>query len=132
MPNEQNHLDQAESNKKVAKEIEQTFPDWSVTICFYTALHWIEGYAKRQGVDIKNEYDGRSLHERREKYVADVAKQLSSRTLRNAYEDLETESKKARYLEQLDTSAKEHYTKSRHKVNGAFQKLQIVKQVLGL
>jgi hypothetical protein len=116
--------------KQPQKKNEDHFPDWSVTICFYAALHWVEGYAEKQGVNIEKEYDGRSPHERRQKYVDEIAKQLGNRLLRIAYNYLEAESKKARYLEGLNISAKEHYKKSPQKVREAFQRLQTVKQLL--
>ncbi|MEB3293207.1 MAG: hypothetical protein VKJ24_08595 [Synechococcales bacterium] len=129
MPSQQDHLEQAKSNERVAKRIEKDFPDWSVTMCFYAALHWVEQYAKKQGVDIR-EYDGNSLHARRRQYVDDVAYQLRSRTLRNAYETLERSSRKSRYLEDLELSATKYYNQERQKVTDAFQKLQIVQQLL--
>ncbi len=41
----QNHIDQAEHNEKFLTELEIDYPttyfDWKITICFYTALHYL-------------------------------------------------------------------------------------------
>jgi hypothetical protein len=49
-PSAQMHYEQAELNEKAALVVKEHQPDWAVTICFYAALHWIEGYALNTGV----------------------------------------------------------------------------------
>jgi hypothetical protein len=121
--------EQAQRNEEAAKSVETSFPDWAVTMCFYAALHWVESYAKKKGDDIER-YDGSTRHQRRRKYIADLAYSLGNRRLRIAYEDLETESRRARYLEGLDTSAIAYYKSHTPKVRDSFQKLQSIKQLL--
>jgi len=56
------HLNQAISNEKFLNEIDQgRFPDWTVTVAFYTALHLIGQVLARDGIDpdshqIRNDY----------------------------------------------------------------------------
>ncbi|NEP60030.1 MAG: hypothetical protein F6K31_24000 [Symploca sp. SIO2G7] len=131
MSSPQDHLEQAEHNKTVADRVREDYPDWAVTIYFYAALHWVERYAKLNGCDIESEYpDGRSLHECRKMYLDDVAYKLRNKKLRQFYEDLEKESRKARYLQGLNISAKKHYTQNKLVVTNSKQNFQKVKQLL--
>ncbi|WP_201321926.1 hypothetical protein [Pseudanabaena sp. lw0831] len=123
------YQEQAKSNHKSAQSSRKTFPDWAVTMCFYTALHWVEYYACLKSVDI-SVYGGKSPHDCRRLYVRELAKELNSRTLRKAYEELEKESKKSRYLVDLSTDAIVHYKLNNLKVDKAFQNLQIISVLL--
>lgn len=124
------YLEQAKSNEQAARSVQKSYPDWAVTMCFYAALHWVEYYACVKGSDIEKEYDGRSPHESRRKYIDDLARKLGNRNLRNVYENLEKESRKARYLEDITTNAKIYYTENKLKVTSSFQNLQQIKQIL--
>jgi hypothetical protein len=125
------HFDQAEHNERAARSVERNYPDWAVTMYFYAALHWVERYAKLNGCDIERDYpDGRSRHECRRMYIDDVAYEQRRSTLRRDYEDLESESRKARYLEDLDSNARTYYTENRQKMTDSAQKLQRLKRVL--
>jgi hypothetical protein len=125
------HFDQAEHNERAARSTEGNYPDWAVTMYFYAALHWVEHYAKKKGCDIQIDYsDGRSPHECRRMYISDVAYEQSRRTLRTDYEELENESRKARYLEGLNSNARMYYSQNKQKVTDAAQKLQRLKRVL--
>ncbi len=124
------YLEQAKSNEQAARSLEKNHPDWAVTICFYAALHWVEYYACVRGSDIEQEYPGRSPHESRRDFVDDLARKLGNRNLRNVYEDLEIQSRKARYLQGLTTDARTYYTKNKSRVTDCFQNLQKIKQIL--
>ncbi|WP_353930224.1 hypothetical protein WJM97_18285 [Okeanomitos corallinicola TIOX110] len=126
------YLQQAKSNEQAAKSLENTFPDWAVTICFYAALHCVEYYACVRGSDIEQEYPGKSPHERRRNYVIGLASQLKNRNLRKVYQDLEDESRKARYLQNLTTNAKVYYTQDKFKVRESFQRVQQIREILGI
>lgn len=131
MPTE-HHREQAQSNEAAAQSVRTSYPDWAITMCFYSALHWVEQYASMQGCDIEKEYKekGKSRHDRRRQYVIKIASNLSNKNLRLAYLALEEESKNARYLKNLNKSAIAYYTQDKNKVTNAFQKLQIVRQLL--
>ncbi|MGB5962505.1 MAG: hypothetical protein WBG73_17695 [Coleofasciculaceae cyanobacterium] len=132
MPSEQSHREQAESNKEAADSIRNTSPDWAVTMCFYAALHWVSWYAKIKGKDLETSYPGRpSPHDRLYDYVRDLAADLGDRDLEKAYKNLKKASQTARYLEDIKTNSRIHY--SRHNCTGvdkSFDNLQIVKQRL--
>lgn len=131
MSSPENHREQAEHNERAARNTEHNYPDWAVTMYFYAALHWVERYAQLKGCNIAEDYaPGRSKHSSRRLYISDVAKELGSSTLYKAYEDLEKESRKARYLESLEGNARTYYTKKRQKVTESSQNLQKVKQLL--
>ncbi|MBH8566551.1 hypothetical protein I8748_31110 [Nostoc sp. CENA67] len=119
------YLEQAKSNEQAARSIENSYPDWAVTMCFYAALHWVEHYACIKGFDIGQykEDDKESRHTCRRKYVDDLAHQLGNSNLRKAYTYLERESRKARYLQDLTSDAKMHYTKDKFTLRESFQKL---------
>ncbi|WP_066426885.1 hypothetical protein [Anabaena sp. 4-3] len=127
------YLEQAKINEQAARSIQQSYPDWAVTMCFYAALHLIEHYACIKGFDIEQykEQDQESRHTTRRKYVDDLAVQLRSRNLRIAYTYLEQESRKARYLKDITTNAKLYYTKHKDKVTESFENLRKIKQLLG-
>ncbi len=125
------YLEQARSNEQAARSLEKTYPDWAITICFYAALHWVEHYACMTGCNIEQEYPYPSRHDSRKDYVRELANQLGNKSLRNAYIELERESRKARYLQDITTSAKLYYTQNKLRVTQSFQNLQKIKQVLG-
>ncbi len=124
------YLEQAKSNEQAARSVVNSYPDWAVTICFYAALHWVEYYACINGSDIEQEFEGRSPHESRRDYVKNLSRQLGNRNLIKVYENLEKESRKARYLEDISTNAKAYYTKNKSKVTISLQNLQAIKQIL--
>ncbi len=132
MPNEHSHREQAGYNEEAAVTIRDTSPDWAVTMCFYAALHWVEWYAKVQGDDLEQQYQGRpSPHDRLFDYVRDIAATLRDRELEKAYKNLKNASQTARYLEGIRTNSRIHY--GRHNttgVNNSFDNLRIVKQRL--
>lgn len=127
-------MEQAEHNESTANNIKLNQPDWAITMCFYAALHWVERYGIIKGVNIEAKYQSiigqSSLHEYRKLYVADIAYELGNKKLRGAYYDLEKESRKARYLKDLSSSAVLYYTRNKIYVTDSFQDLQIIKQLL--
>lgn len=131
MASEQSHREQAELNQQAAQDLRDTKPDWAVTMCFYSALHWVEFYAKTHGCDnLRQQYPGRSLHESRTQYVDDLARDLGNRTLRKAYEELERTSKKSRYLQNINTNSREFFKKQKKEVNKSFENLRVITQLL--
>jgi hypothetical protein len=127
----EHYLEQAKTNEQAARDLEKTYPDWAVTICFYAALHWVEYYACKTGCDINQEYPWPSPHKSRQDYIDELAFELGNKSLRNAYTELESESRKARYLQHINTSAKLYYTNNKFKVNQSFQNLQKIRLLLG-
>jgi hypothetical protein len=132
MPSEQSHREQAEYNEQAAASIRDTSPDWAVTMCFYAALHWVEWYAKVRGDELERQYQNYpSPHDRLLAYVFDIAKNRQYRDLDKAYNDLKNASQTARYLTDIRTNSRMHY--SRHNPRGvdkSFDNLEIVKQRL--
>lgn len=132
MPSEQSHRQQSEYNKEAADSIRDTSPDWAVTMCFYAALHWVAWYAKIKGEDLEIIYPGRpSPHDRLFDYVRDLAATQRDRDLEKAYKNLKEASQKARYLKDIRTDSRTHYSRyDRTGVDNSFANLQIVKQRL--
>ena len=129
MPSTQIHWEQAEHNERAASSVKLDYPDWAVTMYFYAALHWVERYALLNGCSIARDYDsGRSKHDSRKLYIEQVARELGNPSLRKAYENLEKDSRKARYLIGVNTTAPAYYTQPR--VTNSYRNLQTVKQLL--
>jgi len=134
MPQDFVHQSQAEHNEKAANFVRNTYPDWAVTMCFYAAIHWVERYARIQGVDLDAKYyTTKNPHERRFAYVKDVAVNLREAELRIAYQDLQKYSQVARYLENIRTNSFDYFTRQESgKVSLAFENLEIIKRLLGI
>ncbi len=112
MPTIHDHLSQADSNKQSAIDCQSTYPDWTVTKCFYAAIHYIEAYALYRRDDINTLYRhvDPSLHARRKHYLTDMAIENGwSEEFLISYSKLEKASKKARYLEKINTTAVRHF-----------------------
>ncbi len=65
MPNEMTHLWQAEWNERLARGLILLSPhlmDWAVTAFFYAALHRVDGYLARFGIQPRD-------HRERENYI---------------------------------------------------------------
>ncbi len=125
------YLVQAQSNENAARSTESAYPDWTVTMCFYAALHWVEYYASRKGDDIQSQFPEKSPHDSRRGYVRKLAKKLDNRSLEKLYNDLESASQKARYLEGVKyQSAIDYFKKHQSEVNASFDKLQQIKDIL--
>lgn len=109
------HKKQSELNEEAAKNAAKSgLYDWAVTMCFYSSLHYIEAYAKHQGINIGQEYSQcRTQHERRFYYVQDVDYDLDfNGSLINAYDKLYQGSKIARYLEGIQNMTARKYFES--------------------
>lgn len=125
----QAHQQQARYNYQAAKKVQQNIPDWAVTMCFYAALHLIDTYAKQKGDNFR-QYCGRSLHKKREHYVKDLGDELRNRKLIKYFNNLKTNSEKARYLTGISINARNFYKNHNRKVDEAFQDLQKIQQIL--
>jgi hypothetical protein len=128
-PSAKMHYEQAVLNEQAALAVKENQPDWAVTICFYAALHWIEGYAINEGVDINQQYKrrGGSPHNWRKNYVKDIAYNLRKDTFRRAYERLDDESRKARYLKDINSNSRLYY--SCIGVDDLFKDLETIKKL---
>ncbi len=133
------YLEQAINNEQAARSIKDSYPDWAVTMCFYAALHWVEHYACVKGIDIMTEYSSsNSVHDSRRNYVIDLSHELRNKNLRKVYENLEEESKVAKYMKNIYINTgkhydtKKYYTERKEKVTQSFQNLQQVKQILNI
>lgn len=125
------YLVQAKSNENAARSNESDYPDWTVTMCFYAALHCVEYYASKQGDDIPSQFPEKSPHDSRRGYVRKLAKKLDNKRLERLYNELEEASKKARYLENLEyQSAVDYFKSHQSEVNKYFDKLQQIKDIL--
>ncbi|MGB3267100.1 MAG: hypothetical protein WBA89_24495 [Microcoleus sp.] len=132
MPSEQSHREQAKYNEEAALSIRDDSPDWAVTMCFYSALHCVAAYAKVQGDDLEQKYQGSSSpHDRLFDYVRDIAVARQDRNLDKAYKNLKNESQIARYLTNIKTNARDYYRRyKKTDVDKSFDNLQIVKKLL--
>jgi hypothetical protein len=129
----QRYLLQAQSNENAARNIETAFPDWTVTMCFYAALHLVEYFACQRGHDISSLFPEKSPHDSRRGYVRKVARELNNRSLEKLYNDLEDASQKARYLKGIRcNSAIDHFKHHQSEVNKSLQKLQSIRDILKL
>ena len=125
------YLLQAKSNENAARDIETVYPDWTVTMCFYAALHWVEYYACKRGDDIPSQCPAPSPHDSRRGYVRQIAKKLDNRRLEKLYQNLESASRKARYLESVKySSAIDYFQGHKSEVSKSFDRLQQIKDIL--
>jgi hypothetical protein len=125
------YLVQAQSNENAARSIESVYPDWTVTMCFYAALHWVEYYASQRGDDIPSQFPAKSPHESRRGYVQKLAKKINNTELEKLYKKLEHASQKSRYLEGIRyNSAIDYFKSHQSEVNAAFNQLQQIKDIL--
>ncbi|MBW4667763.1 MAG: HEPN domain-containing protein [Cyanomargarita calcarea GSE-NOS-MK-12-04C] len=130
------YLEQAESNEEAARSVEDTYPDWAVTMCFYAVLHWVKYYACQRGDDVES----LKSHDAHRGYVYDLASKISNRELRTLYDNLQGASEKARYLESSThrkyvkpikyVSAISYFQNHQREVNQAFDQLQQIKDIL--
>ncbi len=94
MPDVANHLAKVRSNKSILNHIgnaEATqFPDWYVTITFYTAVHIVEAIIYQE----KNSHS--KDHDDREKQLMKIP--VLDRSFLTAYRTLYQQSKQARYM----------------------------------
>ena len=86
------HLTQVANNKALLRQLDpRRFPDWSITVCFYIAVHYVEAYFYR-------------CHTTQHTFSHQKRRSELSKTLfhdfnfRRSYRDLEDLSRKARYL----------------------------------
>ncbi|OYE02805.1 hypothetical protein [Nostoc sp. 'Peltigera membranacea cyanobiont' 232] len=115
MPRASIHKKQSELNEEAAKATAQSgLYDWAVTMCFYSALHYVEAYAKHNGVNIGQEYiQFKTQHERRWFFVQDIDYDLGfNDSLINNYDKLYQGSILARYLKEYQTITAREYFKS--------------------
>lgn len=125
------YLEQAKSNEEAARSVENTYPDWTVTMCFYVALHLVEYYACQKRVDISSKFPEKSPHDSRRGYVRQIAKELNNKDLEKLYNSLEELSRKSRYLQGIKYSSAVAYFKNHEsEVNKTFDKLQQFKDIL--
>lgn len=95
MPTVEQHLAKVRSNKRLLNhlgEAETTaFPDWFVTINFYTALHCIEAILCQEIQRHSNRHEEREL-------LLRAKLPAIERNFLNAYRELYTKSREARYM----------------------------------
>jgi hypothetical protein len=125
------YLEQSKSNEEAARSIENDYPDWAVTMCFYTALHLVEYYACKKGDNISSQFQNKSPHDSRRDYIRQLATKLNNKNVEKLYNSLEEVSRISRYLEGIKYSSAVDYFKA-HKsdVNKTFDKLQQFKDIL--
>jgi len=89
LPTKEQHLEQATRNEKLAAEVlvHTRYCDWTVTVLFYAAIHYIEAFLAVQRIHC---FD----HAERSEKVR-IIPQL--RTIGKQYESLRTTSRQARY-----------------------------------
>jgi uncharacterized protein (UPF0332 family) len=49
MPEPREHLSQAAHNQRVAPQLEESAPDWAVTVYYYVAAHVVRAYLSHKG-----------------------------------------------------------------------------------
>ncbi len=98
MPSSQQHLEQADSNEKLAQILcdGDGHYDWAVTVAFYSALHYFEAYLVRKGHNtvLESEKAETGAHKIRRK----KAKQLLPDEQAAIYIKLQQQSESARYF----------------------------------
>ena len=116
MPNYKDHIFQARHNLSFLEEIDKLtdFPDWKVTVCFYTSLHLINSHLAqfniqyRKHTDVKNAINPYNL--------ASPTKLPEDEYI--AYEALRSLSRRSRYLiNEKDNKLKgiqPHFTYDKH------------------
>lgn len=112
MPQVNTHLKQAEFNEKIAEIAAQSkHHDWAVTMYFYAALHYVEAYAAHHGDNIYELHKERKTqHDRRLAYIQDINyRETGGYESFAEYERLFEASKKARYLQDIKTTARKHF-----------------------
>lgn len=92
MPDTSRHLDQYNHNKKFLTSTEldkdsSTFPDWVITVAFYSAVHLIEKELANIPFHSPN-------HKNRDEVIVKIPK---LKQIATQYATLEMQSKKARY-----------------------------------
>ena len=104
------HLQQADLNERAALDNRIKHPHVCIIMCFYAALHYVEAYAAWCGDDIYQLYSGGlSQHNRRSKYVDDIATVNDLIDLPLAYEKLYQASMRARYLQGIQTNSVHYF-----------------------
>ncbi len=123
------HLQQAQHNERVANEAQSESPDWAVTKYFYAALHYVEAYAVSHSVIIPKLYkdENISYHEMREKYVNKISAENNWEDFAIAYRKLYKLSKKARYLQNINTTAEQYFKNNKREVDSCIEALEEVK-----
>ena len=99
MPDEQAHLAQARHNADFAKSLVDNSDgphDWAVTVTFYAALHFLEGWLIQQNIDVVAE--ARRNHVSPHRFRSDQAKKLLPKEMAVIYTKLQRHSQLARYL----------------------------------
>ncbi len=92
MPSTEAHLAQADHNKQFLAEFPSAdkYRDWFVTVCFYTALHFVDAALANIGEDPQN-------HEHRHAILNRFRGQPHYARLRPHYRRIEDISRQARY-----------------------------------
>lgn len=98
MPKVQQHLEQAQSNEQLAKNMcgGESHYDWAVTISFYAALHYLDAYLLKKSVYVLQEATakGEGAHALRRKKAKAMLPSDESRR----YITLQQQSERARYF----------------------------------
>jgi hypothetical protein len=130
--NQSVYRQQAELNEQTANAARSGFPDWSVIMCFYAALHWVNDHAFREGrIQEFSDDEDTSPHKRRRMYVKGIARKNKWPDLEDAYELLYRGSMTARYLrglEELNCTARKYYADNN--IQFYFDYLETVKKRL--
>lgn len=123
------HLQQAEHNSEAAHGSRAEYPDWAVTMCFYAAIHYVEAYkvvdqSRLRIVSKASE----SPHKVRKRFVSNLSARFHDEDLIAAYEFLEEQSHRARYLTGLSQEARQHFVA--RGCDDVFEDLEIIKEIL--
>ncbi len=90
------HKQKATHDKNLAEKLhhDNTFPDWVVTCSFYSALHCVDAYAHRLGIEsfVPRPDEDTTAHKKRERFV-----ERNLKALFGSYEILLNHSKQGRY-----------------------------------
>ena len=90
--NQADHKDKACHDLKIAEQLlaDGHYPDWVITCSFYTALHCVDAYAHKLGINSFEPKLGEKLsaHNKRERFVFSQLNQLFSNYKRdNSYKN---------------------------------------------
>ena len=94
MPSRPDHIAKAEANELLAHTLQVSYPDWALTVLFYSALHWVDA--------VLDGLNGASVHPQRHRdRHSFIAQDPQLRVFEPEYSSLWNMSENARYYCEL-------------------------------
>lgn len=107
----QSHIEKGKKNEKFLQFIElhgkDDYIDWKITVCFYSALHYVKAFLKKHSINTNNHKDiDDQIH------FKNGGKAKFDQPHYEVYEDLRRNASVARYSGVFSTSFQEQYLKN--------------------